>query len=67
MMQDPLFLLIALALLAVVVALSLGIANFGKGTAEAAKKSNRMMKLRIVAQFIAVVLILLFVWLRAGG
>ena len=67
MADDPLFYVVAAACLAVVVILVLGISNFGKGTMEAAKQSNKMMKLRIVAQFVAVVLILLFVWLRRGG
>ncbi|MFD1510869.1 twin transmembrane helix small protein [Lacimonas salitolerans] len=66
MRDDPLFYIAAAACLVVVAILILGISNFGKGTMEAAKKSNRMMKLRIVAQFAAVVLILLFVWLSGG-
>ncbi len=56
-----------LAMAAVVVVLALGIANFGKGGMEAAKKSNKMMRLRILFQFIAVVLIVLFVYLRGQG
>ncbi len=56
-----------LAMAAVVVVLTLGIANFGKGGMEAAKKSNKMMRLRILFQFIAVVLIVLFVYLRGQG
>ncbi|SDO14436.1 Hypoxia induced protein conserved region [Lutimaribacter pacificus] len=67
MADDPLFFVVAAACLAVVGILILGISHFGKGTMEAAKKSNQMMKLRIAAQFFAVVLILLFVWLRGGG
>jgi hypothetical protein len=66
MTNDPLFYVVAAACLAVLGILVLGISNFGKGTMEAAKKSNQMMKLRIIAQFFAVVLILLFVWLRSG-
>ncbi len=67
MTNDPLFYVVAAACLGVLAILVLGISNFGKGTMEAAKKSNQMMKLRIVAQFFAVILILLFVWLRGGG
>lgn len=66
MRDDPLFYIAAAACLVVVAILILGISNFGKGTVEAAKQSNRMMKMRIVAQFVAVVLILLFVWLSGG-
>lgn len=67
MANDPLFYVVAASCLAVVVILALGISNFGKGTMEAAKKSNKMMQLRIAAQFFAVLMILLFVWLRSGG
>ncbi|EEX09870.1 conserved hypothetical protein [Ruegeria lacuscaerulensis ITI-1157] len=56
-----------LAMAAVVVVLALGVANFGKGGMEAAKKSNKMMRLRILFQFIAVVLIVLYVYLRGQG
>ena len=67
MLNDPLFYVAAIACLGVVVILALGIANFGKGTMEAAKQSNKMMRWRIIAQFVAVVLILLFVWMRKEG
>lgn len=67
MRDDPLFYVVAIACLAVVVILAKGLSHFGKGTLESAKKSNQMMKLRLVAQFIAVLLIVLFVWLRSGG
>ncbi len=59
--------ILLLAMAAVVVVLALGIANFGKGGMEAAKKSNKMMRLRILFQFIAVLLIILFVYLRGQG
>jgi len=67
MLQDPLFLMVAAAMLAVVVILVLGISHFGKGDLESAKKSNKMMQYRIGAQALAVVLILLFLWMRSGG
>ena len=67
MLQDPLFLLVAAATLAVVVILAIGISHFGKGDLESAKKSNKMMQWRIGAQFIAVLLILFFLWMRSGG
>lgn len=67
MLQDPVFLMVAAAMLAVVVILAIGISHFGKGDLESAKKSNKMMKWRIAAQFIAVLLILFFLWLRSGG
>ena len=69
MTQDPLFYVVAIAMLAVVVILAIGISQFGKGTLTAAKRSNKMMQLRIAAQFFAVILILLFVAIRGtvGG
>ncbi|WP_298849627.1 twin transmembrane helix small protein [uncultured Ruegeria sp.] len=65
--MDLLMVILLLAMAAVVVVLALGIANFGKGGMEAAKKSNKMMRLRILFQFIAVLLIILFVYLRGQG
>lgn len=65
--MDLLMGVLLLAMAAVVVVLALGIANFGKGGMEAAKKSNKMMRLRILFQFIAVVLIVLYVYLRGQG
>lgn len=67
MLQDPLFILVVVACLVVLLILARGISHFGKGGAEAAKKSNKMMQLRIVAQFVAVILVVLFVWLRGGS
>ncbi|MFD3191971.1 twin transmembrane helix small protein [Sedimentitalea sp. HM32M-2] len=63
-MGDPLFLIIILAMAAVVVILMIGIGGFGKGGAFNRKYGNKMMRLRLLAQFVAVVLILLYVWLR---
>ena len=65
MFDDPLFIIVALAVLAVAAILLVGIGGFAAGTD--GKKSNKIMQLRIVAQLVAVVLILLFVWLRSGG
>lgn len=67
MFNDPLFLLVAAACIVVALILARGISYFGKGGVEAAKKSNKMMQYRIAAQFVAVVLVVLFVWLRGGN
>ena len=64
MADDPLFYVVAAACLAVVVILLVGIGGFAKGGAFNAKHGNRMMRWRIYAQFIAVALLLGFVWLR---
>ncbi len=65
--MDILMGVLLLAMAAVVAVLVLGVANFGKGGQEAARKSNKMMQLRILFQFIAVVLIVLYVYLRGQG
>lgn len=67
MKDDPLFLVVALALLAVLVILMTGIGGFAKGGDFNRKYANKIMRLRIAAQFIAVILILAFVYFRSGG
>ncbi len=67
MTEDPLFIVVLLAVFAVVVILMLGLGGFAGGGAFNKKHSNRLMRYRIIAQFIAVVLIVGFIWLRGGG
>ena len=67
MTRDPLFLIEALACLAGVYLLMIGIGGFAKGGAFNRKHANRIMRYRIVAQAIAVALILAFVTLRRYG
>jgi hypothetical protein len=66
---DPLMMIALIACFGVLVILLMGINSFRKGTAEAAKESNKFMRLRLIAQFGAVVLIMIFVWVRgqSGG
>ncbi|WP_417211646.1 twin transmembrane helix small protein [Antarctobacter sp.] len=66
MANDPLFIVVAVAMLAVLAVLLFGIGSFAKGGAFNKKYANKAMRWRIAAQFIAVVLILLFVWIRGG-
>ncbi|WP_412565216.1 twin transmembrane helix small protein [Thalassobius sp. MITS945101] len=66
MADDPLFYVVAAACLGVLVILMIGIGGFAKGGAFNKKYANKLMRWRIAAQFIAVVLILGFVWLRGG-
>lgn len=65
--QDPFFILIMLACLAVVVVLMLGLGGFAKGSGWAQKNSNKLMRYRIAAQFVAVLLIVAYVLFRQSG
>lgn len=64
-MQDkPLFILAALAVLVVTVILAVGIGGFARGGDFNRNHGNRMMRWRIIAQAVAVALILAFVAFR---
>ena len=67
MLSDPLFIAIVVVVLGVLAILALGIASFGKGGEFNRKYSNKLMQYRIGAQFVAVLLVLLFVWIRGNG
>ena len=67
MSDDPLFIVVLLAVLAVVVVLMIGLGGFAGGGAFNKKNSNKLMRYRIIAQFIAVLVILGFVWLRGDA
>lgn len=62
MLQDPLFILVAIACGVVVVILMVGVGGFARGGDFNAKYANKIMRLRLLAQFIAVILIVIFVW-----
>lgn len=64
MANDPLFIVIAIVMIGVVAILLFGVGSFAKGGEFNKKYANKAMRWRIGAQFVAVVLILLFVWLR---
>ncbi|MCR9147489.1 MAG: twin transmembrane helix small protein [Rhodobacteraceae bacterium] len=67
MLNDPLFIIAAVACGAVAVILIMGINTFGKEGLDNAKRANKFMRWRIIAQFVAVALILLFVYIRRQG
>ncbi len=67
MIHDPLFILIAIACLVVVVILMVGIGGFAKGGEFNRKHANRLMRYRIAAQAVAVLLIVVFAWLHSRG
>lgn len=64
MLHDPLFILVAVACLAVMVILMIGIGGFAKGGEFNRRHANRIMRYRIIAQAVAIALILLFVFVR---
>ena len=66
MSQDPLFILVILSMAAVLIILMIGIGGFGRGGEFNKKYANKLMRLRIFAQFLAVVIILLFVYLSGS-
>lgn len=63
-MDTPLYFLGLLAIVATVIVLLLGIGAFGKGGEFSAKHGNKMMRLRLLFQFIAVVLLMGYVYFR---
>ncbi|MEW9918457.1 twin transmembrane helix small protein [Marimonas sp. MJW-29] len=67
MFDDPLFTFTLLAVLVVLVILLIGLGGFAGGGAFNKKHANRLMRYRIIAQFIAVILILGVVWWRGSG
>lgn len=67
MAKDPLFILVLLACVAVAAILGFGLRSFEKGGEYNKRHANKIMRLRIGAQAVAVVLIVLFVWLRSKG
>ena len=66
MLSDPMFLLPALAALAVAAILILGIGTFAKGGEFNRKHGNRMMRWRLIAQAIAIAIFLLYLWVRGS-
>ncbi len=67
MLSDPLFIVAALAVFAVLGVLAVGIGGFAKGGEFNRRHGNRMMRWRLGLQAVAVVLIVLFVVMRGQG
>lgn len=65
-MGDPLFILVVIAVLAVVVVLVMGLGGFASGGAFNKANSNKLMRWRIILQFIAVILIVIYVYFAKG-
>ncbi|MGY6703585.1 twin transmembrane helix small protein [Roseinatronobacter sp.] len=67
LLQDPMLLIAAFASLVVLVVLLIGIGGFAKGGEFNRKHGNRMMRYRLYAQFVAVILIVAFAYFRSKG
>ena len=65
--RDPLFLVAAIASLAVLVILVLGIGSFAKGGEFNKRNANKLMRWRLGAQFVAVILIVAFAFFHQRG
>jgi nitrogen fixation-related uncharacterized protein len=67
-MLDVFSLLIPVALVAVLVALGFGLYSLYRGGDYARSNSNKLMRLRVVLQFVAIlVLVAAFYWRSRGG
>ena len=66
-MSSPLLIITLIACLLVLLVLVLGIGSFAKGGQFGKKYSNRLMRLRIILQAIAVLLIITFVLFDKKG
>ena len=65
MFSDPLVIFATIACLVVLGILLFGIGTFAKGGEFNKRNANKIMRWRLGVQFIAVVLIAAFAWLRA--
>ena len=63
-LEDPLFLLVIISCFAVLIVLMVGIGGFSKGGKFNKKYSNKLMRLRILLQALAVIIILIFVYFK---
>ena len=63
-MDDPLFVLVVLSMASVAIVLVIGLGGFAAGGEFNRKYGNKLMRLRILFQAIAVVLILIYFFMR---
>ena len=66
MTTDPLFIIVAIACLAVLVILMIGVGGFAKGGEFNRKYGNRLMRWRIIAQAVAIAVFLIYLWASSG-
>ncbi len=67
MFDNPISTIATLGALVVLAILLFGIGTFAKGGEFNRKYANRIMRWRLAAQFIAVVVVIGLVWLRSKG
>ena len=67
MFSDPLVLFAAIACLVVLGILLFGIGSFARGGEFNRRNANKIMRWRLGVQFLAVVAIVAFAWLRGGA
>ncbi|MAM63764.1 twin transmembrane helix small protein [Maritimibacter sp. UBA3975] len=67
MFEDPLIIIPLAAVLIVALILLTGIGSFGRGGEFNKRNANKIMRYRIYAQAVAIVLILGYVWLKRQG
>lgn len=66
-MNDPFLVVVTISCFLVLGILAMGLGGFGKGGDFNRKHANRLMRYRIGAQFVAVMLILAYVAWRGNG
>ena len=67
MLSGTMFYVLIIAVLAVIVALMFGLSGLARGNGWAHSNSNKLMRWRIILQAVAVVLILIFAYLKRNG
>ena len=67
MLDDPLLVIVAIAVLVVLGILLTGVGGFAKGGEFNKKHANRLMRWRIYAQAVAIALILIYVAVGRSG
>jgi len=67
LLKDPLFLVATALVLVVAGILIFGIGTFARGGEFNRRNANRIMRWRLYAQFVAVIVIVGFAWLRSRG
>ena len=65
--SDPFFYIVVASVGVVAIIVLLGLGRFGRGRTEDRIASNRLMQARLIAQLIAIVLIVIYVWLTGRG